>query len=167
TPNSNGGYNESVVYAFPGGAGGQSPEVTPLLDSSGAIYGTTLEGGGSRDYGIFFKLIPSGSQFIVANLYIFQGGRDGASPWAGLVALQGGVIVGATLSGGSKNQGTIFEMKPHGSSYTESVRYAFKGGKKDGSAPYGTLLVGNDGLLYGTTGNAGLHAGGIALKVKP
>lgn len=58
-------------------------------------------------------------------------------------------------------------MKPHGSEYTESVRYSFKGGKTDGADPYGTLLVGKDGMLYGTTGNDGKHGGGIAFKIKP
>ena len=166
TPNGN-SYDESAVYAFQGAADGQSPEPTLLLDSAGALYGTTLEGGESGDFGTFFKLVPVGSQYIVANRYLFQGGGDGASPWAGLVLLPHGVIAGATLSGGSKNQGAIFEMKPRASEYTETVQYSFKGGKTDGAGPYGTPLVGKDGMLYGTTGNDGKHGGGVAFKIKP
>jgi uncharacterized repeat protein (TIGR03803 family) len=157
-------YEESVVYAFQGGDG-QSPENAPLVGSNGALYGTTLNGG--NGYGTWFKLMPSGSKYILSNLYTFQGnGGDGASPWGGVVSLRGGVLYGVTLSGGPANTGAVFEMRPVGSMYSEHVHYFFKGGA-DGNAAYGTLLVGKDGNLYGTTQNGGTKGEGNVFEIAP
>ena len=38
-------YSERVLYAFQGGADGQSPVGNLLIDKSGALYGTTVNGG--------------------------------------------------------------------------------------------------------------------------
>src|SRR5581483_7128254 len=110
TPIGNGAYNETVIYAF-NGQDGESPEATPLRGSNGALYGTTLNGGNGN--GTFFRIAPSGSKYVLTNLYQFQGNSgDGSAPWAGLVSLRGGVLYGVTLSGGPGNVGSVFEMRP-------------------------------------------------------
>jgi uncharacterized repeat protein (TIGR03803 family) len=57
-----------------------------------------------------------------------------------------GKLYGATPSGGSSGEGTVFSVTPNG---REKVLYSFAGGS-DGAAPYAGLLDVN-GTLYGTT----------------
>jgi uncharacterized repeat protein (TIGR03803 family) len=56
---------ETVLYSFTGGADGATPEGSLISDSSGALYGTTQNGGDSNcksqygfGCGVVFKLIP-------------------------------------------------------------------------------------------------------------
>jgi uncharacterized repeat protein (TIGR03803 family) len=57
TPNSGGGWTESVLYKFTGGKDGGIPLSTLMLDSAGALYGTAFEGGNKND-GVVFKIVP-------------------------------------------------------------------------------------------------------------
>jgi uncharacterized repeat protein (TIGR03803 family) len=85
------------------------------------------------------------------SVYQFQGGNDGAYPYAGVVPANGQVY-GVTFAGGTPagctiGCGTIFAINP--ASGAETIAYRFAGGS-DGSFPLGTLIdIG--GLLYGTT----------------
>jgi uncharacterized repeat protein (TIGR03803 family) len=54
---------ETVLYSFPGGADGSSPEAGLVLDAAGNLYGTTVFGGITNDNctsgcGVVFKLTP-------------------------------------------------------------------------------------------------------------
>ena len=51
--------SETVLYSFPGGKNGWSPQAPLLLDQSGNLYSTTYSGGiGSDCCGVIFKLSP-------------------------------------------------------------------------------------------------------------
>ena len=91
-----------------------------------------------------------------AVLYSFKGGKDGANPYAGLVAFKG-VLYGTTGQGGSASgNGTVFAISPTGK---ERVLYRFKGGA-DGMQPFAGLIA-VKGTLYGTTKyGGGSHACG-------
>lgn len=52
--NSSGVWSESVLFNFAGGSSGDYPRSTPILDSSGNLYGTTS--GDSSSYGIAFEI---------------------------------------------------------------------------------------------------------------
>jgi hypothetical protein len=45
---------ETVLYSFQGGSDGGAPFAGVIADDSGALYGTTIEGGGERQ--LFFGL---------------------------------------------------------------------------------------------------------------
>jgi len=45
SPNGSGGYTETVLYTFTGGADGTFPNSTLLMDAAGNLYGTTFLGG--------------------------------------------------------------------------------------------------------------------------
>jgi len=110
------------------------------------------------------------------SLYAFKGTPDGASPYSGLVALNG-TLYGTTLNG-SKNYcsgscggnncylgcGTVFSVDSTGA---EHVVYNFDGNfnsGSDGSWPFaGLTLLG--GTLYGTTSSAGAHQHGTVFTV--
>ncbi|HZV77083.1 MAG TPA: hypothetical protein VFF63_04925, partial [Candidatus Babeliales bacterium] len=81
-------------------------------------------------------------------LYQFAGAPDGASPWGGVIVNSKGVIFGSTFDGGfvpgsgGAGYGTVFELKPTASGYTESVLYRFKGfANGDGQNPFDAPLA--------------------------
>lgn len=159
-----GSYAETVLYSFAGGTDGEGPAAGVILDSAGALYGTTEYGGDAAGNGIVFKLTPSGSKYVESVLYRFKGGNAGNGPLAGLTMDGSGNLYGATLLGGGAPAcgtngsgnvgcGLIFELKPSGSGYTERVLYRFQSGA-DGATPGSPpIIVGH--ALYGTAATGG------------
>ena len=136
---------ERVLYSFEGGEDGAYPRAG-LLVVDGTLYGTTSEGGdeSSNPYGngTVFEVSPSGTERV---LYSFKGGRDGAEPFAGLIAMNG-KLYGTTAYGGEsqyggslgvKGLGTVFEVTTSGK---ERVLYRFKGGN-DSAIPMADLIA--------------------------
>jgi uncharacterized repeat protein (TIGR03803 family) len=163
------GYAENVLYAFTGGIDGADPSAGLLGDSSGALYGTTSEGGNLNcnptvGCGTVYKLTPSGSGYTKNTLYEFgshPGDGKVPSSFGPLVADATGALYGTTIAGGNKF-GTIFKLTLSGSIYTESIVHDFTGG--NGAFPIGGMLL-KGGALYGTSeGNAD---GGSVWKLTP
>jgi uncharacterized repeat protein (TIGR03803 family) len=150
------GYLERLLYSFRSGTDGGTPAGTLVEDASGALYGTTAFGGGGPCFGgcgTVFKLTPAGSGYAETVIYRFQGSSsgDGSGPQSGVVADTGGNIYGTTEYGGdASGDGTVFELTPSKSGYSERVLYAFQGGT-DGWAPIGGVTRANNGDLFGTT----------------
>ena len=63
-------------------------------------------------------------------LYQFSGGADGNGPVGPLVLDAAGDLFGTTGYGGQNGVGTVFELKPGGSNWTETVLHSF--GPQDG-----------------------------------
>ena len=151
---------ETVLYAFQGGSDGAIPTAGVILDGSGNIYGTTLDGGFTGG-GTVFKLSPDGTE---TQLHVFGGGSDGLLPYGGLVMDSEGDLYGTTGAGGGSTNcgsggcGTVFEINSGG---VESVIYAFQGGQ-DGADPQAGLVGDADGNYYGTTGEGGEKEARIA-----
>src|SRR5215469_25109 len=82
-------------------------------------------------------------------LHSFAGGNDGSSPAASVVMDAAGNLYGTTRLGGPANAGTVFKLSPAGTSWTETVLYAFTGGT-DGGAPQAALAL-HGQAIYGTT----------------
>jgi uncharacterized repeat protein (TIGR03803 family) len=109
TPQAGGGWKESVLYSFTGGADGSNPYYADVIfDKSGNLYGTTV-GGGTFNSGTVFELSPAtGGGWTESVLYSFSGGfadgldgvLDGAIPYAGLVFDSAGNLYGTTFGGG-------------------------------------------------------------------
>jgi uncharacterized repeat protein (TIGR03803 family) len=95
-------------------------------------------------------------------LYSFQGGKDGAFPFGGLIADKQGDLVGTTyLDGGG--YGSVFRLAPDGS---ETVLYGFKG-MPDGALPQGGLAADKAGNFYGTATQGGAGDLGTVFKLAP
>src|SRR5205807_10152350 len=107
---------ENVIYRF-GGIDGTLPYAGHLVyDSAGNLYGTTSYGG-TFGNGEVFELSPTGNgNWTERVLYAFQGGSDGATPYAGVVFDAAGNLYGTTGSGGTGCSGigcgTVFELTP-------------------------------------------------------
>jgi uncharacterized repeat protein (TIGR03803 family) len=100
--------NERVYYSFQGGADGELPSSSLILDSKGNLYGTTYQGG-TPGYGTVFQISSDGTERV---LYSFAGGTDGAGPVGGLVRDGRGNLYGTTYQGGATGYGTVFKVTP-------------------------------------------------------
>ena len=160
---------ETVIYRFVGGSDGAQPGYGNLVfDQAGNIYGTTSSGGVSG--GTVFELTPSNGGWTESVLHSFTGGSDGAIPWGGLVLDKAGNLYGTTYKGGggcsNGGCGTVFELTPSGSGWTEKVLYSFQGGS-DGGFPYAGLVFDQSGNLYGATLYDGSGQGGTVFELTP
>lgn len=105
---------EHVLHIFKGYRNGAFPHAG-LVAVNGTLYGTTSSGGVTRctsgsgpGCGTIFKVSTSGAEHL---LHRFKGGTDGASPYAGLVTING-ALYGTTVLGGSSGYGTVFRISP-------------------------------------------------------
>ena len=120
SPNGHGGWTETVLYAFTGGTDGGRPASQVMLDSLGNLYGTT-QNGGTYNYGVVFKLTPTGNTWMETVLHSFAGGLDGENPTAGLIMDSQGNLYGTSDL-------CAFELSPSGVSWTLQVIYELGGG---------------------------------------
>jgi uncharacterized repeat protein (TIGR03803 family) len=63
----------------------------------------------------------------------------------------------------------VFELSPpkkKGGAWVENVLYRFQGGN-DGAGPFGGMVMGKDGALYGTTQGGGAFGNGTVFQLTP
>jgi uncharacterized repeat protein (TIGR03803 family) len=133
---------------------GTHPEAN-LIDVSGTLYGTTLEGGG-RDRGTAFSITTDGTERVLHSFGYYE---DGYWPMAPLIDVSG-TLYGTTYAGGAGRVGTVFSMTTDG---TEKVLHGFSNGQ-DGKYPRAPLINVN-GKLYGTTESGGAFRAGTVFDV--
>lgn len=156
------GTGYTAFWHFTGTAtDGRSPQAGIIEGRDGFLYGTTW-GAGTSVPGNVFKIRKDGTGFLV--LHRFEGTADGSLPWGALLQGSDDVIYGTTYSGTTSSSiyGTIFKVNKDGSGYQVLRRCDIT----TGAYPYGGLLEGSDGALYGTTtvgGSAGSY--GTAFKI--
>jgi len=160
--------NETVLYAFTGSRGdGETPDASLVMDESGTLYGTTVDGGASS-HGTVFKVNKSGKETV---LYSFTGsGRDGKYPFAGLLRDAYGNLYGTNIYSGNTSCndgagpgcGTVFKVDNTGK---ETVLYNFTGINGDGSYPIAGLVQDKSGTMYGTTYGGGDSGRGTVFKL--
>ena len=144
-----------------GGHGGGGPTSGVIVGKDGRLYGTT-GGGGKYQLGAVFAVDTSGKETL---LHSFSDGhRQGFEPFGGLVQDANGNLYGTTTGGGTLGNGTVFEVTAAG---TYITLHEFKGGPSDGQLPFGTLVIGPDGDLYGTTVVGGSGGKGIVFRITP
>ena len=152
----------SILKAFPDAAAeGTYPQASLVADAAGNLYGTAA-GGGVSSGGTVFMVRKDGTGFVV--LHRFTGGAsDGVSPQAGLILDGDGTLYGTTIQGGVWNDGTVFKVKTDGTGFALLHSFA---GASDGANPFGGLILGGDGSLYGTTGQGGASNLGTVFTVR-
>jgi hypothetical protein len=156
-----------------GGASGALP-LSGVVAKNGSLFGTTWSAGDIYcsvfGCGVVYRLTPpaTGSGWTETVIHSFTGPPDGEFPQAALTVAPDGVLYGTTMFGGSgactgdggvfQGCGTVFKLTPpaaEGGSWTESVIHSFSGTNGDGANPAASLVVGKDGVLYGTTQTGG------------
>lgn len=110
----NGIWAETGVYSFKGGADGSSPISSLVADGKGNFYGTTSAGGStSCGCGVIFKMTRSATgTWSESVVYSFPGAPNAGQAYNGMVRDASGNFYGATVSGGTDNDGAIYEFTP-------------------------------------------------------
>jgi len=163
TPNPTGGWTESVLYRFTGGADGGYPIAGLVQSTNGDFYGTTYWGGIPGcdlgfGCGVVFKLDTNLNESV---LYSFTGQGDGANTGRSVLLDSTGNFYGTTVYGGPSNRGTVFKISPAGQ---ETILYAFTGAL-DGSNPDSNLIEDASGNFYGTAINGGANGAGVVFEI--
>ena len=174
----------TVLHSFSGPPDGLMPTTNLIADPAGNLYGTTPEGGANsngyceQNCGVAFELSPTANGVQETVLYNFcslagcADGADGGFPFAGITLdSSSGDLFGTTMQGGNSNCppgcGVVFELTPGSSGWTEHVLYAFSD-DASGEYPYGGLIIGPQGRLYGTTYFGGTNGkDGVVFELIP
>jgi len=163
------------VFYFLEGGDGIYPDSSLTMDAKGNMYGTTYYGGSGEACGngcgtVYKMTLGKNNKYTQSVIYSFQAGvKDGQNPYngAGVTLDAKGNLYGTTLFGGSTNNaGTVYELKPSGSSYKESLLWSFDTVSGDGYYPRGGVILLN-GNLYGTTSGGGSKGAGTVFEIKP
>jgi uncharacterized repeat protein (TIGR03803 family) len=151
----------TILHTFTGGSSdGSNPYYSNLIQASdGNLYGMTSGGGSIGDDGTIFKCTTLGTETI---LHSFSHTLpDGELPNGSLIQASDGNLYGMTEEGGTTDVGTIFKCTLSG---TVTIIHSFAGGASDGAGPYGSLIQGTDGNLYGMTFTGGTGNEGTIFK---
>src|SRR6266540_3936430 len=130
---------------------GPTPESSK--GSTGAFYGTTLQGGG---YGSAYRISATGSFTLLHRFTV----ADGINPEGGLIQASDGNFYGVTNQYGPNGGGTVFRLDRAGN-LTVVHGFAFQ----DGYQPKARLLQAADGFLYGTRAGGGPVCNGVVFRV--
>lgn len=109
------------------------------------------------------------------------GAGDGNRPLAGMILGPGGVLYGTTQAGGEAGScagivgepgsgGTVFSLTPPavaGAPMTATILHEFGASQADGCVPGAPLVLGPNGVLYGTTQYGGANHDGTLFALAP
>jgi hypothetical protein len=158
-------WKKTTLYNFSSVSGGLQATGVPLLDSSGALYGITIQGGSLKgdcleiEYGgcgVIYKLNPptnGATAWTETTVWRFTV-ADGVIPYTTLNMDANGNLFGLTNGGGLQGAcanpgpnapgcGTVFELSPATDgkgAWKLSLPWEFTGGR-DGNNPFGAGLT--------------------------
>jgi uncharacterized repeat protein (TIGR03803 family) len=159
TPSGSGVWTLTVIFDLSRTAGA-NPVGGVIFDGpTRRLYGTTPYGDGS---GAVFALAP-GTSGMWSEIVL----HNAVGPArAGLVADKAGNLYGTTTSGGTGNNGTIYELShTPGGGWAYRVLYNFPGGS-DGADINAGLVLDASGNLYGTSTFGGASNNGTVFELK-
>jgi uncharacterized repeat protein (TIGR03803 family) len=163
----------STLYTFEAAAPvtftsplGSQPDTRPVLGPGNTVYGMTVDGGANGN-GVIYRFDMQSKQYAV--LHTFSAldangnNEDGANPGVALTRGPDDVFYGMASFGGQNGDGTIFKITTAGEF---TVLHTFSGldanaHNEDGANPLRTLVIGEDGKLYGTTRLGGQNTCGV------
>ena len=171
---SGGSNNNGVLFEFAPATGiyskkldfdeankGRSPFGSLMQADNGKLYGMTNRGG-SNNYGVLFEHDPATGSYT--KKLDFDGANIGRNPYSSLMQADNGKLYGMTLSGGSSNDGVLFEFDPATGSYTKKLDFD---GANKGESPYSSLMQADNGKLYGITSYGGSSNDGVLFEFDP
>lgn len=164
---------------------GAAPQAGLTLGSDGMFYGTTKFGRAGEGFatGTIFKVSATGTGFTVlhrfqayteSNADLSPKNSDGAYPEAEMIEGTDGYLYGVTTAGGPNGTGAIFKISRDGTDFKVLHTFAADTDTSttsglvvtvDGAAPFGPLLQGADGKLYGTTSVGGNNGRGTIFRL--
>ena len=125
-----------------------------LQIDDGSLCGAGLQG--------IFKIDTDGGNYSM--LHAFNISVDGRFAYGQLIQGTDGFLYGTAEAGGSNSLGTVFKLDTGGTNFT--VLHTF-GATNDGAKPYGGLIPGDNGALYGATSAGGTNGAGTVYRLNP
>jgi uncharacterized repeat protein (TIGR03803 family) len=114
---------------------------------------------------LIFPVLVAQAQHQFKVLHAFGSGRDGAGVWDRVILDGNGNVYGTTSGGGAFKDGTAFRLTP-GSDGHWNVSILHNFGSHHNGGPWGGLVFGRSGELYGTTiAYSGKYNAGIAFRL--
>jgi MYXO-CTERM domain-containing protein len=160
---------------------GAYPEAELIEGHDGMLYGAARTGG-TNGTGTLFRIARDGTGFQVLHTFANNTSAansgltvtvDGAAPTGQLLQDADGVLYGTASSGGNNGRGTVFRINADGTGFQVLHHFSaavFTDGvakNADGTLPFGGLVDGNDGFLYGMASQAGQNGFGVIYAIKP
>lgn len=130
------------------GTNGSYPQASLTLGNDGNFYGTASEGGTNGGYGTVFEVTTNGILTAIASF----ANTNGAIPLSSLALAQDGNFYGTTSQGGN-GLGVTYRVTSDGT--LTALRFFPDDLPGAAGKPYGGLVSGSDGALYGTTSSGG------------
>jgi uncharacterized repeat protein (TIGR03803 family) len=160
----------NVLHDFDG-ADGALPNGGLIVDSAGALYGTT-SAGGADGFGVVFKLTPPANGKTVWAEKVLTSFPEtvGLAPSSGVIADSAGNLYGTAAPARccGAGLGRVFELSPPvagQTAWTLTDLFSFAG--LDGAVPAGSLIADHAGNLYGTTVSGGPANYGVVYELSP
>lgn len=149
TPNSGGGWTESVLHRFDGKDGSAPGQGSLTFDGAGNLYGTST-GSEGPCCGTLFELVPNqDGSWKEKVLHHFTGGADGGTPQGVPAFGPGGSLYGST-GGGGYGYGVVFKLtRGAKGGWAEHVLHTFQG-NEDGAYAQDGVILDAAGNVYGT-----------------
>lgn len=135
----------------------------PLIQAADGNFYGVLQSADFTTAGAIFKMT---ADHTVTILHSFSY-TDGSIPYGTLIQGPIGNLYGVTQEGGTANKGVIFEISTDGTSYQVIHNFGDGSVMNDGIWPRGTLVVGQDKNLYGTTLAGGSAGWGTVFRISP
>ena len=168
------GWTLIPLYAFKGGNDGYMPVSRVVFGPDGALYGTTEAGGSNgcdkSGCGTIYRLTPPATTckafscpWTETVLHVFNG-SDGEAPTGDLVFDQAGNIYGTTQTGGTDNDGTVFQLTHSSGQWVLNTLLNCSFGT--GLVPQSGVILDQSGKLYGTTVGGG-NGEGVIFHLTP
>jgi len=121
-----------------------------------------LNAGGNFNNGTIIEFDVSNNTFT--KKVDFNNLVNGQAPRGPLVSYTNGLFYGVTNLGGANNLGTIFEYNPSTGTLIKKIDLT---GLSNGANPQSTMVMANNGLLYGLTQLGGINDDGIIYEYNP
>jgi uncharacterized repeat protein (TIGR03803 family) len=145
------------------------------LDGNAFLTGPMTKGSDGNLYG------TAGGQFVIGSDFVFRfttgpgGGVQFLASFRdvyngqtmGVIEAPNGNIYGLSLADGTAGMGTVFELAAGSNIITILHNFGDGSVKNDGAIPVGTLVVGSDNNLYGTTAGGGSAGLGTVFRISP
>ncbi len=174
-----GAWIESVLYLFTCSSDGGNPYSNVVFDKTGALYGTTYQGG-QLGAGTVYKLAPpatSGGAWTESVLYSF-GNQEGTTafshgclPRSGVILSPTGALYGTTRECGLGG-GVVYKLSPPAVGQTSWIQirlhtFAVSTSGPDGYQPDAGVTLDEKGNLYGSTDFGGASGYGMIYELTP
>jgi uncharacterized repeat protein (TIGR03803 family) len=155
------GSGYQVIHHFDS-VNGKYPESKLVKAPNGKFYGTTLSGGVNND-GVLFEIDQNGS---FSKKIDFHDPTIGSRIQGGLAVGHNGKLYGATWSGGTNYDGTVFEYDTQNGKLKKLADLDNEG-LATGAYPFGSLVLAYNSKFYGTCYAGGAHGHGVIFELDP